>query len=328
MAVSSGMAAISLALFGTLGQGDHVVASRECYCDTRTLLTENFARFGVTASFVDPADIRSWRDAVTPRTRLVLAETISNPGMELADLPALSAVAHDAGAVLLVDNTFATPALCRPLEHGADLVAHSAGKLLGGHHDVTSGVLLGTRRLLDPIRRVAYLTGPVLAPMEAWLTLRGIKTLAPRMAWVSQTAVAVARFLRGHPAVGVVRYPGDPDGARAALTRRLLPGGAGGLMTFDLTGGCGAADDFFKGLRMIPYAATVGGTSTIVSYPPRAVAGDAQRNGDLRTHRCATVRVSIGLEDPVDIVADLRRALDRAGVPAAAGRGAAGGAAS
>jgi cystathionine beta-lyase/cystathionine gamma-synthase len=309
VAASSGMAAIALALFTHLAAGDHVIAPAGCYRDTAALLTNQFARFGVAATFVDPNDAEAVNAAVTPRTRLIIVETISNPGMELADLPAIAAVARERNLLLCIDNTFATPALCRPIEHGADLVVHSAGKFLAGHHDVTAGVVVGRRSLIDPVRRAAYLLGPTLAPMDAWLTIRGIKTLAPRMSWISQTAATVAAFLASHPAVSALRYPGRPCLPRQDLTTHVLPNGAGGVMAFDLAGGPATADRFIRNLRMILYAPTVGGTSTIVSFPPQPETPGDGRSARLCRYRSATVRLSVGLEDPVDIVTDLEQAL-------------------
>lgn len=311
-AVASGMAAIALTFLALLDAGDHVVASTGCYWDTSALLAEELSRFGVRASFVDPDDPVALRAALEPRTRIVFVETISNPGMRLADLPTLAGAAHAAGALLCVDNTFATPALCRPAAHGADLILHSAGKLLGGHHDVMAGAVAGPRRVIDRIRRMAYLTGPTLGALDAWLTLRGIKTLAPRMAWISQTAAQVADVLAAHPAVAAVRYPGLPDADRHALTRQLLPAGAGGLLAVELVGGPVAADRFIRSLRTIPYAATVGGTTTIVSYPPRAAMHLDDGTVAAQAYESETIRLSIGLEDPVDLIADLQQALDEA----------------
>ncbi|HEY7029981.1 MAG TPA: aminotransferase class I/II-fold pyridoxal phosphate-dependent enzyme [Thermomicrobiales bacterium] len=309
VAVSSGMAAIALVLFTQLAAGDHVIAPADCYRDTTALLADQFARFGVAASFVDPNDATALRAAVTPRTRLIFVETIANPGMTLTDLPAVATVARECGLVLCVDNTFATPALCRPIEHGADLVVHSAGKFLAGHDDVTAGVVVGRHALIEPIRRAGYLLGPTLAPMDAWLTVRGLKTLPLRMSRISRTASAVASFLWAHPAVAALRYPGCPLPQHPGLVNRVLPDGGGGVMAVDLAGGPAAADRFIRNLRAIPYAPTVGGTSTIVSYPPQPETFDADGLRQPRRYRSATVRLSIGLEDPEDVIADLDQAL-------------------
>lgn len=305
-AVASGMAAIGLVFLAHLDAGDHVVASADCYCDTQSLLTHEMARFGVETSFVDATDPAAIGAAMTPRTRLLYVETISNPGMKLVDLEHLAAIARRNGTLLGVDNTFATPMLCRPLEHGADLVVHSATKYLGGHHDLMAGVVAGAPALIGPIRRCGYRFGPTLGAFDAWLALRGVKTLAPRMAWISATALRVAAFLRGHEKVSCVRYPGLPDHPQAALARRLLPDGAGGMLAFDLDGGTDAAKTMIAALRLIPYAPSLGGPTTTVSYPPQDL---SIALGEDNSYCCGTVRLSIGLEAASDIIADLDRAL-------------------
>lgn len=299
---ASGMAAIALTLLANLDAGDHVVVSVDCYVDTRALIKEELSRFGVTASFVNTCDVEQLEEALTPQTRLVWVETISNPAMKLCDLRRLSGIAHAHGALLCVDNTFASPALCRPIEHGADLVVHSATKFLGGHHDLTAGVVVGSAVRIARIRRCGYLFGPTLGAMDAWLALRGIHTLAPRMAWISATAAEVAHFLAGHPAVTAVRYPGLPGGSQDILAQTLLPDGAGGMLAFDVPGGKEVSDAVMRQLRLIPYAPSLGGTSTTASYPPGHISKGASCAG-------ATIRLSIGLEAAADIIADLDQAL-------------------
>lgn len=299
---ASGMAAIALTLLANLDSGDHAVVSADCYVDTRALIDEELSRFGVTASFVNTCDADALAASMTARTRLVWVETISNPAMKLCDLRHLAEIAHAGDALLCVDNTFATPALCRPIEHGADLVVHSATKFLGGHHDLTAGVVVGTTERIERIRRCGYLFGPTLGAMDAWLALRGIHTLAPRMAWISSTAAAVAHFLVNHPAVTAVRYPGLPGSSQDALARTILPEGAGGMLAFDVPGGKAASDAVLRQLQLIPYAPSLGGTSTTASYPPGHITDGVQRPG-------ATIRLSIGLEAAVDLIADLDQAL-------------------
>ena len=295
-ATASGMAAIALVLLANLSAGEHVVVSSDVYCDVEELLTEELSRFRVAATFVDMTDLAAVRAAVTPRTRIVYAETISNPALKLVDLPAMAAIADASGALLVVDNTFATPALCRPLEHGADLVIHSATKFLGGHHDLSAGVVCGRAGLVARVHRAGYLFGPTVAPLDAWLAVRGMKTLAPRMAWASETAAAVARFLDGHPAVTVVRYPGLPGYPQADLARRLLPDGAGAVLAFDVGAGVDAAELAIRSLVAIPYALSLGGTVTTVCYPPRALpttAAAASLNGHANGHPNGTANGSI-----------------------------------
>jgi cystathionine beta-lyase/cystathionine gamma-synthase len=308
VAVASGMAALSLTLFSLLQSGDHVILPSCCYRDTNVLIAEQFARFDISSTCVNPNDLDDVATAITQQTRLMLAETISNPGMTLTNLPPLAELLRTRGILLCVDNTFATPVLCRPLEHGADLVLHSVGKFLGGHHDLTAGIVVGPRDLISTLRRSAYLLGPTLAPMDAWLAVRGIKTLAPRMTWISSSAKQIASWLAAHPAIRTVRFPGLPTDEQRATTQRLLPHGQGGVMAFDLHGGESAADQFIRSLQSIPYAPTVGGSSTIVSYPPQP---DSEATGSPpRRYRNATIRLSIGLEDPTDLIHDLSQALD------------------
>ncbi len=313
VAAASGMGAIALIFLAHLAAGDEVVVSSDCYCDTATLLREELVRFGVTAMFIDTCDPERLRGSLTNRTRLVYVETVSNPAMKLCDLARTAQIAHEAGALLVVDNTFATPALCRPLEHGADLVVHSATKFIGGHHDLTAGIVVGNRAVLERIRRCAYFYGPTLGSMDAWLALRGVKTLAPRMAWISETAAAVAAFLAAHPAVAAVRYPGLPNHPQAALARRLLPDGAGGMLTFDLAGGPSAAEALICCLRMIAFAPSLGGTETTIAYPPKARPVTGAPHAPT-----GSVRLSIGLEAAGDLIADLRQALDALPAPGVA----------
>lgn len=311
-AVASGMAAITLAFVSLLQSGDHVVAPAGGYCDTTGVLRDVLGRFGVEVGLVDYDGIGAVEAAMTPRTRIVFAETISNPGMELADLPALARLAHASGALLLVDNTFATPVFCRPLEHGADLVVHSAGKFLNGHSDVTAGVIAGSSGLLATIRQTAYLTGPTLDPFDAWLTLRGIRTLAPRMTWASKSAVAIATFLESHPAVRRVRYPGFPPEGRRQLTRDLLPSGAGSVLAFEPAGGPAVAARVIERLQTIPYVPSIGGTMTIVSFPARVPEATGCGNTIAASYKDALIRLSVGLEDPSELMADLDQALNGA----------------
>ncbi len=308
-AVASGMAAITLAFVSLLQSGDRVVVPRGGYCDTIGVLRDVLGRFGVEIDLVDYDRLAAVEAALTPRTRIVVAETISNPGMELADIPALARLARTAGALLLVDNTFATPVFCRPLEHGADLVVHSAGKFLNGHSDVTAGVIVGSSTLLATIRQTAYLTGPTLDPFDAWLTLRGIRTLAPRMTWAGKSAATIATFLGAHPAVRRVRYPGLPPEGRRQLTRDLLPRGAGSVLAFEPVGGPAVAARVIERLRTIPYVPSIGGTMTIVSFP--AMVPEATPCGDTMAaaYQSGLIRLSVGLEDPAELIADLDQAL-------------------
>jgi cystathionine beta-lyase/cystathionine gamma-synthase len=309
VAVASGMAAIATTVLALVQTGDHVLLGCRGYCETFTLLEDMRDRFQLRLTQVDLNDHQAVETAMTPQTRLVLAETISNPGMRLVDLGALSAITRRHGVPLIVDNTLATPVLCQPLALGADGVIHSAGKFLAGHGDVTAGIVAGGRELVAQLKRSAHLYGPLLAPMEAWLTLRGIRTLLPRVTWASQSAAQVAGWLRDHPAVEHVDYVGLAGHEQAELARCMLPRGAGSVLTFRLKDGERAGALVVHHLRTIPYVPSIGGASTIVSFPPRSPRYDATGMPVATPHRNATVRLSIGLEDPLDIIADLDQAL-------------------
>ena len=307
-AVGSGMAAIALTFLTHLRAGDHVIAYADDYCETRTLLTEELPRFGVRTTLIEAGDPRALEAACCRETRMVYVETIANPSLRLADLEALARFTQDHGLLLCVDNTFATPVLCRPLAYGADLVLHSATKFLGGHHDLIAGIVAGRRELIDPICRYGRLYGMTLGAMDAWLALRGLHTLAPRMAWMSDTASAIAAFLHSHPAIAAVHYPGLPDHPDAALARRLLPTGAGAMLAFDLRDGPPAAARLIRTLQLIPYALSLGGTASTVCYPPHVQTADGDGN-DFAALGSATIRMSVGLEAADDLIADLAQAL-------------------
>lgn len=305
-AVSSGMAAISLVFLALLKAGDHVVVADGAYCDTEALLKQVLARFGVDSRVVPTGDTRALAAAVQPGTRIVFVESIANPSTEVADLDAIAAIAHRAGALLVVDNTFATPLLCKPLAHGADLVLHSVTKFLGGHHDLTAGAIAGRADLMRIVRETGYLIGSLPGALDSWLALRGIHTLAPRMSWICDSAQQVATALAAHPAVAAVAYPGLAEGAAREVTARMLPNGHGGMIRLRLAGGESAIMPFLQALRLIVYAGSLGGTTTTVCRTPRRACDelDGVEGGFLR--------LSVGLESAADIIGDLMAALDAA----------------
>ena len=248
LVVASGMAALSAFLLGGLRAGEHLVVGQDLYGATTALLREQAARWGIGVSFADAAEPASVEAALTDATRAIFVEAVSNPLLRLADLPGLAAIARRRGIALLVDSTFASPALLRPLEHGATAVHHSATKYLSGHGDVTAGILVGSRPLVDAARTQAVRIGLNLGPFDAWLTLRGVRTLALRMERHSANALELARFLQKRSEVARVHYPGLPDHPQHALARTLLPDGFGGMLSFDLVGGAPAVDRLFGGL--------------------------------------------------------------------------------
>jgi len=311
-AFASGMAAASAVLFGHLSAGDHVVCAAGVYGGTWALLSGVLARFGVTASFVDMTDLDAVRAAVTGRTRLLWAETIANPTLVVADLPALAGVAHAAGALLVIDSTFASPAVCRPVEHGVDVVLHSATKYLGGHSDVTGGVVVGSAELLAPVRHMRTELGGSLSPDDAFLLHRGLATLPLRMARHSASAQVLAEALAKHPAVERVHYPGLPQHPQHDLATALFDAGRyGGIVTVDPVGGRAAGMAFCDALRLAQNASSLAGTHTIVSHVPssthRQLDDAALAQAGITP---STVRISVGLEDADDLVADCTQALD------------------
>ncbi len=310
----SGMAALHGAFMGAgVCAGDTVIASRECYGATTTLLQGYFARLGVRTTFVDILDLAAFEEAVQrERPRFVTFETVSNPLLHVADGPAITEIAHRAGALVVVDNTFTTPVLMRPAQWGADMVVHSSTKYLGGHGDVTAGVVATTAALRHQMYEVNKAIGGILGPFEAWLVLRGIKTLSLRVERQCASAAKVADWLGTHPAIAHVNYPGLADHPQHALMERLsLTGQHGGMISFDIAGADkAAAFRFMESLRLCIPATTLGDVYSIVLYPPmsshrgltaeqRAVIGI----GD------GLIRLSIGIEAVDDIVADLDQAL-------------------
>ncbi|MBS0201701.1 MAG: aminotransferase class I/II-fold pyridoxal phosphate-dependent enzyme [Planctomycetes bacterium] len=306
---ASGMGALTAVLMATVQSGDHVLAARVLYGRTGQLLNHLVASFGLKVTYFDVADVASVGQLVTPQTKLCIVESISNPLLEVADLPGI--VAALGGVPLLVDSTFGTPSLIRPISLGATLVWHSVSKYLNGHGDVMAGVVVGPYGLIRKIRAMSSLYGVNANPFESWLASRGLRTLPLRMERVSQTALTVARFLKSQPQVTRVFYPGLEDHPDHALALRLLPRGCGGMLSFDLSGGRAAVDSLFRALaHVIPFSPTLADARTTVSYPAgtshkfMTAAERAEYGiGD------GLVRLSIGLEDPADLQSDLMRGL-------------------
>lgn len=313
LATGSGMGAISSTLLALLKEGDHLVLQRSLYGGTYSLVTDLAPRFGVESSFVNPADLDEVRATMGPRTKALYVETIANPTMEVADIPALAEIAHEAGVPLVVDNTIASPYLCRPLQMGADVAIHSATKYLGGHSDVIAGVaVFADPELHNGAWRAMIDLGPSIDPFAAWLVLRGVKTLPVRMRQHSQTAGEVARFLEQHPKVEKVFWPGLPSNPTYDVARRVLDG-FGGMLSFDIIGGREAGRRFIEGTRVAALAASLGGVETLVSHPAstthRQLSPEALHEAGIGE---GLIRVSIGLEDAEDIIADFEQALERA----------------
>jgi len=316
VAFASGMAAIHAALLGAgLRNGAAVVSAADVYGATYSLLDKAFTALGVRVRFVDITNLDQVAGAVAgERPAALHCEIVSNPLLKVADVPALAQIAHAAGAVLLVDNTFATPYLFHPLDHGADYVLHSATKYLGGHGDVMAGVVACSAARGRDLRERQKLLGANLGPQEAWLALRGLKTLPLRMRQHCANAQAVAEWLAGNPAIAHVNYPGLPDHPQHDLAARLFGGrGFGGMVSFDLRGAAQAqVFAFMEALELILPATTLGDVYSLTLYPAhsshRYVAPEVRAAlgiGD------GLVRLSVGIEDVGDIIADLAQALKR-----------------
>ncbi|MFY1594491.1 trans-sulfuration enzyme family protein [Micromonospora sp. WMMD737] len=312
LVTASGMGAISTIALALLSAGDHVIVQRSTYGGTTSLVTGLLARFGVAFTQVDQTDTEAFVRALRPQTRLVLVETPSNPLLELTDLAAVVELAHANDALVAVDNTFATPVNQRPTEFGADLVWHSGTKYLGGHSDVSAGVVVGSADLVDRVWQTAIVTGSTLGPIDAWLLLRGVRTLSLRVDRHNANALALARAVEGHPAVRRVRYPGLPTHPQHELAGRQMTG-FGGVLSVELRDGRAAAG-LLDGLRLAKRAASLGSVSTLVVHPRSMWAGivDAEQLAATGIGE-GLVRVSTGIEDTEDLVADFLAALDAAG---------------
>ena len=317
LVAASGMGAIATVAMGLLAQGDRVVAQRNHYMGTTKLLSELLARFGVHAEFVEQTDVEAFARALERPAALVMLESPTNPDCSLTDLEAVARLAHDAGAKVVVDNTFATPLNQRPLALGADLVVHSATKYLGGHHDLTAGVVVGDEATIERLWSTQIVLGATLSPMDAWLLLRGLRTLAVRVRRINDSALAVARALSAHPAMESVSYPGLETHPQHALARRQMSG-FGGVMGLRLRADYAATARFVAGLRLAQHAVSLGGVDSLVVHAAAMWAGSLDDAGmALSGIEPNLVRLSVGLEHPDDLVADLTRGLDA--IPRGAG---------
>ncbi len=349
VACSSGHAALHLIVATLMGQGAHIVASKSLYGGSINMFAHTLPRFGIETTLVDPRDPEAFRAAIQPNTRMVFAEVLGNPGLEVLDIEAIADVAHDAGLPLVLDATFSTPHLCRPIDHGADIVMHSATKWLGGHGIAMGGIIVDAGRFdwaasvdADGNDRFPTLTepyaayhgivfaeeygpaafimrvraeglrdfGPALSPTNAFYLLQGIETLPLRMSKHVENAAKVAEFLEGHPAVDWVTYPGLESHPDNALVKKYFPKGPGSMLSFGVKGGRLAGGKFIETVQVFSHLANVGDAKSLVLHPATT------------THRQLSaeqlvaagigedlIRLSIGLEDPDDLIADLDRAL-------------------
>jgi len=311
LATASGMAAVSTAFFSLLSSGDHVVCSASVYGPTRTVLERDFSRFGVTASMVDTSRPDALQGALTDRTRMVFVETPANPTLAVTDIALAAELAHGAGALLVVDNTFMSPVLQKPFRFGADVVIHSVTKFLNGHSDVVGGILVfRDQALLARVRPVLHYLGGTMDPHQAWLVLRGLRTLALRVRQAQENARALADVLARHPAVAEVRYPGLPGHPQADLIARQMAG-PGALISFELKGGVEAGRALLGAVRIPALAVSLGGVESLIQHPASMTHAGVDRSDRLAAGITdGLVRLSVGCEDGSDLVADLHQALD------------------
>jgi O-succinylhomoserine sulfhydrylase len=312
-ATASGMAAVSGALTALLRAGDHVVSARALFGSCLYILEEVLTRFGVTVTFVDGADLDQWRAAVTPATRAVFFESMSNPTLELVDIRAVSDIAHAQGALVIVDNVFATPVFSRAVEQGADVVVYSTTKHIDGQGRALGGVVCGTeqyiRKVLEPYMKH---TGGSMSPFTAWIMLNGMVTLDLRCRAMADSAARVARALQGHAKLSKVIYPGLDSHPQHALAMAQM-GSGGTLVTFDIAGGKEAAFRFLNALTIAKISNNLGDAKTIATHPATTTHQRLpQDQKDKLGITPGLIRLSLGLEDAEDLIADLMQALDRA----------------
>ncbi|WP_323001199.1 O-acetylhomoserine aminocarboxypropyltransferase/cysteine synthase family protein [Denitromonas sp.] len=346
LATASGLSAQMVALLTLCEAGDEIVAARTLYGGSYSQLDVSLRKLGITTHFVDPADPEAFRAAINDKTRVVYGEVIGNPGLNVLDITAIAEVAHAAGVPLVIDSTLASPYLCRPIEHGADIVIHSATKYIGGHGTTMGGVIIESGKfpwdngrfpaLVEPSRgyhgvnfyetfgdfgftmkaRMETLRtfGPALSPFSAFMLLQGLETLPVRMDRHVANATAVAKFLAAHPMVAWVNYPGLEDSPEHSLAQRYFPKGAGGILSFGIVGGQVAGERFINAVQMISHLANVGDAKTLVIHP----ASTTHRQLSEVEQRAAgvppdMVRLSVGIETEADILWDLDQALAQAG---------------
>lgn len=345
VAAASGMAAEFMTVTALAGAGDHIVSSAALYGGTHTLFDVTLRRLGVEVTFVDPADPQAFAAAIRPETKLVYTETVANPSGVVADISALADVAHAEDLPLVIDSTMATPYLCRPIEHGADIVIHSATKFIGGHGTTIGGVICesglfnwgngkfphmtepvasyGDLRFWENFGEYAFCTkvrveqlrdmGPAMSPFSAFLLLQGLETLALRMEQHVANAQGLATWLAAHPAVSWVRYSGLPDSPHYAMAQKYLPKGPGAVFAFGVKGGREAGATFIEAVEMASHLANLGDTRTLVIHPASTT---HQQLSDEALEACGVppdlIRISVGIEDLDDICWDLDRALTKA----------------
>ena len=315
-AMASGMGAVSTVYLALLNAGDHMVSTSSVYGPSRGLMEKHMSRFGVESSYVDTSDLENLRQAMKPNTKLVYVESPSNPAMSVTDIKAAAQIAHSAGALLVVDNTFASPHLQKPLDLGADVVLHSVTKFINGHADIVGGIVVAkTEALHKQLRAMLVNLGANMDPHQSYMVSRGLKTLALRVERAQENAKEVANWLAQHPAVEWVSYVGLPSHPQHELAKRQMSG-PGSMIAFELKGGTEAGRVVMDNVHLAGLAVSLGGVETLISHPASMThAGMAREDRIKAGITDGLVRISVGIEDLEDIIADLEQALDRIGQP-------------
>ena len=309
LVLGSGMGATACAMLALLRPGDHFLASQWIYGGTHKLFTKEFQAMGITSTLVDPLEARGWRKHLKKQTRAIFIESPVNPSCRVLDLRPISYLTKELGLALVVDSTFASPINIRPLEHGADVVIHSATKYLNGHHDVLAGVVMGTASYIEEVRQKMILWGQAPDPFACWLLERGLKTLEVRVLRQNQSALRIAEWCAARPEIAVVHYPGLKSHPDHPVAREQLDG-FGGMLAIELKGGGAAADHFVRRLKVITHAPSLGGVDSLISEPRYT------SHAHLTSGQRAAIgipdgflRISVGIENAEDLIADITQAL-------------------
>ncbi|MEJ8547612.1 homocysteine synthase [Brevibacillus borstelensis] len=345
LATSSGQAAITFAILNIAQAGDEIVSSSNLYGGTYNLFAHTLGRLGIKVHFVDPSDPENFRAKINENTKALFTETIGNPRIDVADIEAIAAIAHENGVPLIVDNTFATPLLCRPFDHGADIVVHSTTKFIGGHGTAIGGIIVDSGKFdwnngkfpglttpdpsyhgvvyTEAVGPVAYIIkarvqlqrdiGAAVAPFNSFLFLQGLETLHLRMERHSQNALAVARYLQQHPAVEWVNYPGLEESPYHSLAKKYLPKGAGAILTFGIRGGVAEGQKLIESVKLFSHLANVGDSKSLIIHPASTTHQQMNESEQLAAGVTpGMIRISVGTESIHDIIADLEQALHAA----------------
>jgi len=311
IATSSGLGAVNTLYMALLGQGAHMVSTASVYGPSRGLMEKHFARFGAEASFVDTSNLDNLRQAIRPNTRLVYIESPSNPAMQVTDIAGAAKIAHERGSLLAVDNTFASPYLQKPLDLGADIVLHSVTKFINGHADVVGGILVAKETaVLARLRDVMIHTGCNMDPHQAYLVLRGLKTLGIRVERAQESAMVIARWLEAHPKVQSVRYIGLPSHPQHEVAKRQMSG-FGSMIGFELKGGLEAGRKLMDRVQLATLAVSLGGVETLIEHPASMTHASMSKEArEAAGFTDGLVRYAVGIEDVDDLIADLEQALE------------------